>query len=97
MSIRKSPYPYIPPGPSVNKWAWQVRGACREEDPALFYHRDGERGGAVEAREHAAKAICRRCPVIQECAAYALSSQEPYGVWGGMTESERERLLDATA
>jgi WhiB family redox-sensing transcriptional regulator len=27
-----------------------------------------------------------------ECADYAIRAREPYGVWGGMTEEERERV-----
>ncbi len=41
----------------------------------------------------AAKALCRACPVRPECAAQSLSTREPYGVWGGFTETERLRLL----
>jgi WhiB family redox-sensing transcriptional regulator len=37
--------------------------------------------------------VCQRCPVRAECAAHALTTQEPYGVWGGFTEHERLRLL----
>lgn len=37
--------------------------------------------------------MCRRCPVRAQCAGYALSTKEPYGVWGGFTEHERLRLL----
>jgi WhiB family transcriptional regulator, redox-sensing transcriptional regulator len=44
-------------------------------------------------REIAAKSVCRACPVRAECAAHALAAREPYGVWGGFTESERVRLL----
>ncbi|WP_425560021.1 WhiB family transcriptional regulator [Kineosporia mesophila] len=32
--------------------------------------------------EHA-KALCRDCPVRQECLAGALERNEPWGVWGG--------------
>jgi WhiB family redox-sensing transcriptional regulator len=32
--------------------------------------------------------------VRAECAAHALTVQEPYGVWGGFTEAERLRLQD---
>ncbi|HEX2419554.1 MAG TPA: WhiB family transcriptional regulator, partial [Micromonosporaceae bacterium] len=28
-----------------------------------------------------------------ECAAHALAVREPYGVWGGFSETEREQLL----
>jgi WhiB family redox-sensing transcriptional regulator len=31
--------------------------------------------------------------VRRECLEHALESREPYGVWGGTTEAEREVLL----
>lgn len=30
-----------------------------------------------------AKAICRRCPLIEPCRSAAVARVEPYGVWGG--------------
>jgi WhiB family transcriptional regulator, redox-sensing transcriptional regulator len=72
---------------------WKTRGACRNADPDLFFHPDNERGAWRTAREAAAKAICAKCSVIEICAARALANREPYGVWGGMTESERHEIL----
>ena len=46
-----------------------------------------------QRREEAAKALCARCPVIEQCREHALAVQEPYGVWGGLSESERQQLL----
>ena len=83
------------PGPNADLWEWQLRGACRGEDSDLFFHPEGERGPARAAREAAAKAVCGRCPVVEECRRHALATREPYGVWGGMSESERETLLSA--
>ncbi|MCB0915402.1 MAG: WhiB family transcriptional regulator [Actinobacteria bacterium] len=83
------------PGPNADRWDWQLQGACRGEDPNLFFHPEGERGSARQARESAAKAICATCPVLRECAEHALAVREPYGVWGGMSEEERERILSA--
>lgn len=40
-------------------------------------------------REHRAKAICRECPVLAQCRDHALAVGEVYGIWGGMSESER--------
>ena len=80
------------PGPNADIWDWQMDGVCRGEDPNIFFHPEGERGAARENRQNAAKALCNRCPVITECAAHALSVREPYGVWGGMTEEEREAI-----
>jgi WhiB family redox-sensing transcriptional regulator len=74
-------------------WDWQLRGACRDEDSSLFFHPEGERGPARAAREVAAKAVCARCPVADHCLRHALATREPYGVWGGTTEAEREVIL----
>ena len=43
-------------------------------------------------RERAAKIICMQCPVRVECADYAVRTREPYGVWGGLAEADRERI-----
>ena len=40
----------------------------------------------------AAKEICLACPVLQQCRSHALAVREPYGVWGGLTEDERETV-----
>lgn len=80
------------PGPNADFWDWQMKGSCRGLDSAAFFHPEGERGPRREARERAAKAICAQCPVIVQCAAHALKVREPYGVWGGLTEDEREAL-----
>ena len=53
---------------------------------------DGERSPAREVREARAKAICARCPVIGECATYALVAGERHGVWGGLSERDRAAL-----
>ena len=81
------------PGPNADVWDWQLHGACRGEDASVFFHPEGERGQARVRREAAAKAICAACPVIAECAAHALAVREPYGVWGGLSEDDREAIL----
>ena len=84
------------PGPNADLWEWQLRGACRGEDGSLFFHPEGERGPARNAREAAAKAVCGRCPVLEQCRRHALATREPYGVWGGLSESDREEILTGT-
>jgi WhiB family redox-sensing transcriptional regulator len=78
------------PGPNADLWDWQLRGLCRGKDSSLFFHPEGERGAARAAREQSAKEICLNCPVQKQCCEHALRVREPYGVWGGMTEEERE-------
>jgi len=89
------------PGPNADIWDWQLIGLCRGEDPNVFFHPEGERGPARVNRDASAKAICAACPVKVQCAQHALAVREPYGVWGGLTEDEREDIyagrLQATA
>jgi WhiB family transcriptional regulator, redox-sensing transcriptional regulator len=74
-------------------WDWQVHGACRGMDSAFFFHPENERGPARANRETRAKEVCDRCPVIEPCRRHALAVQEPYGVWGGLSESERDEIV----
>ena len=60
----------------------------------MFFHPDGERGPRRKARENAAKAVCGTCPVIAACRAQALAVQEPYGIWGGLSEDERFEIIE---
>lgn len=81
------------PGPNSDSWDWQLHGACRGVDSSVFFHPDGERGRARLQRERRAKEFCRDCPVIVQCRTHALKVGEPYGIWGGMSESERDLAL----
>ena len=46
----------------------------------------------MRAGSEQAKKLCRTCPVMLECLAYALQAEESFGVWGGASELERKRL-----
>jgi WhiB family redox-sensing transcriptional regulator len=87
------PQPQQLPGPNADIWEWQLQGLCRGVDSSVFFHPDGERGPARLQRERRAKEMCRRCPVMAQCRAHALEVGEPYGIWGGLSESERDLLL----
>lgn len=79
-----------------HEWEWQLHGACRALEPAqaeLFFHPWGERDPSRGRRDQAAKAICASCPVMAQCRDYALATREPYGVWGGLSEHDREEIL----
>jgi WhiB family redox-sensing transcriptional regulator len=60
----------------------------------MFFHPDGERGPSRNNRIALAKAVCAACPVIQMCREHALAVQEPYGIWGGLSEDERLIIVD---
>ena len=69
---------------------WQLDAACLEADPDLFFPEEGESTAP-------AKRICAQCPVRTQCLEYALAKREPYGVFGGLSEGERTRLLSRRA
>ena len=75
--------------PLLDTWRWQARAACRGMPPSVFFSPPGERGHARRRREQRAQRICRACPVLQQCAAFAEGTGEPFGVWGGLTERQR--------
>jgi WhiB family redox-sensing transcriptional regulator len=87
----RAPAPRLP-APDIGVWAWQLRALCRGVDSSAFFPPDGERGHARARREARAKDMCGRCPVVQQCRAHALNVGEPYGVWGGLSESDRQAL-----
>ena len=72
--------------------AWMDEAACRDYSVDLWYGADSERLEDREVRVEQARAVCRRCPVRQECLETAIDNREPYGVWGGHTTSERKAL-----
>ena len=81
------------PSQALDNWGWQGHGACRDTGIAVFFHPEFERGSSREARNAAAKAICGRCPVLQQCREYALTARETYGTWGGLDELERKAMI----
>ena len=84
----------LAPRPVADEWEWQYEGACRSMDPEMFFHPDGERGPRRRNRENAAKAVCASCPVMKICRDQAIALQEPYGIWGGLSEDDREAILN---
>lgn len=69
---------------------WRHLSACAAEDPDLFFPLGGSPEAASQAEQ--AKAVCRRCPVMEECLAWAVETRQAAGVWGGMTENERRNM-----
>jgi WhiB family redox-sensing transcriptional regulator len=63
-------------------------------DSAVFFHPDGERNPSRSRRTAQAKAVCNSCPVIDMCREFALETREPFGVWGGLGETERRMILE---
>jgi WhiB family redox-sensing transcriptional regulator len=72
--------------------SWQPVALCSGNHSHLFFPPSAqERKDERQRREIRAKAVCQVCPVVGDCRAYALQIREPYGIWGGLTETERRR------
>ena len=71
--------------------AWAKDGACRAPNAAnldKFFPESTKHGGnhLKPARE-----LCLKCPVRYECLEYGID--EPWGVWGGHSPSQRRRII----
>ena len=69
---------------------WRDRAACLGLDPELFFP-IGNTGPALIQTEEA-RAVCRRCEVIDDCLSWAMDSRQEDGVWGGLSADERRAL-----
>lgn len=65
---------------------WRLSAGCQYTDPDLFHSED-------PGQTWHAKRVCASCPVREECLEYALSAGEKWGVWGGLSERQRQRLF----
>lgn len=69
---------------------WMQEALCAETDPEAFFP---EKGGSTRD----AKVVCRSCDVVEECLAYALRTDERFGIWGGKSERERRKMKKGRA
>jgi WhiB family redox-sensing transcriptional regulator len=76
---------------------WETRAACQNTGGASFYPTPHETSPQRAQREKDAKRICADCPVRVECLDYAINTQQPLGIWGGLYEAERLTLVRAIA
>jgi WhiB family redox-sensing transcriptional regulator len=79
MTIEQQAWPYAPD--------WQRDAACKGTDPEVFFPEPGSGNAAI------AKRICRDCPVQLDCGMWAIDTDQPIGIFGGMTANQRKRRL----
>ncbi|MEU0965798.1 WhiB family transcriptional regulator [Streptomyces sp. NPDC005917] len=72
--------------------SWREVASCRDGDPDLFFPIGHSDCGPTLVQIGEAKAVCRRCPVMQQCLAWALDAHPVEGIWGGTTENERRSM-----
>ena len=69
---------------------WQDFALCAQTSPDMFFPEEG-------ASAAPAKKICAECTVREICLQYALDNDRRYGVWGGLSAAERQKLRKAAA
>ena len=84
-SADAEPMPASPWTAATSDESWRLDALCAETDPEAFFP---EKGGST--RE--AKRVCAGCAVRTECLESALTNDERFGIWGGLSERERRRL-----
>jgi WhiB family redox-sensing transcriptional regulator len=73
---------------------WRAGAECQTDNAAYFYAPSHfERKPEKDLREGIARALCRKCKVREQCLKYSLDVAESHGIWGGLNELERKRLL----
>ncbi|MFJ2116112.1 MULTISPECIES: WhiB family transcriptional regulator [unclassified Streptomyces] len=65
--------------------SWQESALCAQTGPEFFFPAPGS-----STRE--AKRLCGACEGRVACLQYALAHDERFGVWGGLSERERQKL-----
>ncbi len=68
--------------------SWREDALCAQTDPEAFFPEKG-------ASSSDAKRVCAGCDVREQCLAFALRHDERFGIWGGLSTRERDRLKAA--
>jgi WhiB family redox-sensing transcriptional regulator len=69
--------------------SWHSEALCRGSSPELFFFEAGQ----SKRKNYVVENYCKLCPVKQRCLDYALNNDIRFGVWGGLTQAERNRIL----
>ena len=70
---------------------WQVMGLCGDADQIDLW-------SSIDKNEkRRARAVCRECPVINDCMEFALTNNIQDGIWGGQSPNGRKRIAAARA
>jgi len=66
---------------------WRDDAACQDSDPEAWFPLSADPRHSADAL-----AVCRTCPVLDDCRDWAIATRQEYGVWGGLTEDQLRAL-----
>lgn len=72
---------------------WTKDALCGGGDVLAVAGMDYDTMFTTSDDQHIVKKICASCPVRVECLSEALNGRVEFGVWGGLTERERRKIL----
>lgn len=65
---------------------WISLGACKQSDKEQFFPEKGDSASPAQL-------VCGSCPVRQHCLDYAMDNDIRFGVWGGLSARQRQKLV----
>lgn len=67
-----------------------IDAPCQSVDPEIFFPDPTDRDRIIEA-----KSLCKQCQPKNKdrCLSFAIANRVAYGVWGGLTEGERDAIV----
>lgn len=72
--------------PERSRMDWAAQAACADSALDEFHADQGEAHATV-------KRVCAACPVVDACLQWAIENRERFGVWGGLSATERDVLF----
>ena len=64
---------------------WRERGLCWDTFDPRFFPERGESSKEI-------KGMCADCPVAFDCLEFSFDLNPRHGIWGGMSQRDRDRL-----
>lgn len=68
---------------------WRTRALCAQIGGDWWY---ADNTPHHTSEINTAKAICQMCDVQTQCLEWALNNDERYGIWGGLSAHQRQKL-----
>lgn len=67
--------------------SWRELAACHDRTDVDFFPSTDDLGAMAAAKE-----VCRGCVVVDDCLQFAIETNQPDGIWGGLSTKERARV-----